>query len=275
MVDAGPYSDREKLASELDGLRRPSPQRFRARSREVIRHALGIAVPNVWAPWLELAACEYLFVGCASCSLSTLIGQVLSACAQASGNPPPASATTFPGSLPHPYWAHWPSANQPPPLRRSDTSVPVASPRQPAWLRPDYDTPPWEIAYQLAIHMTHIGDLDLMNLFPIPGVDPVIRHEPMFALDHAVATEIRPPMGLAVALLLTRQIAYDYAAEHSRHDIARWIFAFLTGCQRPLDARTPAWVTSALASELDALQPDAMLAFCERAFVDLDASCAA
>ncbi|WP_428263567.1 hypothetical protein [Haliangium sp.] len=214
---------------------------------------------------------EFFFIGFESYDQQALVAQLPSICAQVVGDGGHPPAIKFPCEIPEPYWSGWPSVSDPPPLDRA--RAPARCPRWPEWEQPDYDAPAWAVLYEMSVRMTHIGDFDMMDLYPLSGVDPIIVREPELALDHSLPVDARPPMGLAVARLLARQIAYDYACEHGRHQVAAWIFAHLNQQAPPEGAQAPGWVTPALSTAFTTLRPDAALAFCTRAFEDLDRLC--
>ena len=240
-----------------------APQEFRARAKVAIADWLRPSAAERWSEWFVLVGVEYLVVGLEICELPLLVEQVHAASLQAMGMEPDPELPAFPGDRPEPYWASWHSFGDPPPLAR--TLVPARCSRQPIWEQSEYDVAAWEVIYQLLIRMSHAGDFDAMELFPLPAVDPVIVDEPRFGLEHRIVDDVRPPMGLAVALLLARQLAFEYASEHGRHDIAGWVFATLTGATPPDEAKPPVWVTPAMADGLAGWQPATMLRFCQRA----------
>jgi hypothetical protein len=126
------------------------------------------------------------------------------------------------------------------------------------------------VLYQLLARITHIGDFDMMDLAPIPGVDPFILRENEVALDHAIIEDVRLPMGLAVAILLGRQLAYDFSSEHGCWQDANWIYAALTAGRVDPGVSAPDWAPAEIALGFKALDPDAMLAFYQAAQDKLD-----
>lgn len=205
----------------------------------------------VWVPWFRCVAIEFLVVGIGRDDLADLLRQIATASARASGQPIPAHGCAFPGPYPRLMWHHFIHDTPPPPIQRGRRGQRGGKPvfaHNADWMRPEYDDTAWDILYEMALRCTPTGDLYELGLYPIPGVDPMIVSpadqmpdlatrqpndviEALFAPDHLVHDlpgDTRVPMGLGVALLTLRQLAYDFFY-NGGPGLGTWVYTTITG----------------------------------------------
>jgi hypothetical protein len=220
-----------------------------------------------WATWFPVVASMYLYMS----HDGQLFGfdYVVSTARVSTGRPVPPGAPAFPGPDEDRCWSGWGEPlGTPPPIKRA--GQPVISPHAGAWEQPEYDVWQWDVMYDLLTRLKHLGDLSMLDLHPLPGIDPEIVYPPELGgkpvFDLGVAVDSRPPMGWVVAALLLRQIAYHAEYEISCDDVSFWIFETLTGQPLSPRARTPPWLDPELEARFLAFEPEAVLEFCERAY---------
>jgi hypothetical protein len=219
-----------------------------------------------WEQWFPMVAHMYLLSGDGGQLSAYLFGNVVTAARVITGRPLPPGAPAFPAPEEERSWSSWPALGTPPPIKRA--GQPVVSPHGRIWERLEYDVWQWDVMYDLLTRLKHLGDLSMLDLHPLLGIDPNIVLAPEFGgdptFDFRVSVNNRPPMGMVVALLLAREIAYVYAYEWSCDEIGFWIFETVTG--QPLDPRSqpPPWLEPELEARFKAFEPEAMLELSRR-----------
>ncbi len=256
----------EVLHNQLWDLKIEHEREVQARIRGFVVSEFGEPDDAPWACWFPVVASTFLYMGDDGQTSAHLFDYVIAAACSITGRTLPPGCPAFPDEKPERCWCNWDDMGTPPPIQRA--GQPVISPRARVWERPEYDVWQWDVMYDLLTRLKHLGDLSMLELHPVPGIDPEIVYPPERnghpVFDHAISVESRPPMGLVVASLLTREIAYFYAGELPCGAIGDWIFEVLTGKPPGPRSRPPYWLEPALEARFKALEPAAMLTFCER-----------
>lgn len=219
-----------------------------------------------WAIWFPVVASTYLYMS----HDSQLFGfdYVVSTARVITGRPVPPGAPAFPGPDEDRCWSTWANLGTAPPIKR--LGQPVVSPRGRVWEQPEYDVWQWDVMYDLLTRLKHLGDLTMLDLHPLPGIDPEIVYPPEFGgeptFDLRVAVDSRPPMGYVVASLLAREIAYFYGYDLPFGWIGNWIFDIAANQPVHPTSKPPPWLDPELEARFLAFEPAAVLEFCERAY---------
>lgn len=257
----------ERLCKHLDPLDFDEHEiQVRFAVRAFVRGEFGRHGNEPWELWFPTVAHTFLFTADGGQLPPQRFAYIVSAARVIADRPLPPGAPAFPGPEEDRSWDGWYAIGTPPPIKRLDQ--PIASPRAPEWEQPEYDVWQWDVMYDLLTRLKYLGYLSLHDLHPLSGIDPEIEY-PLYlpgepAFDFTISRDSRPPMGLAVALLLVREIAYFYAYELSCYEIGHWIFETIN--DQPLDPRSqpPPWLEPELEARFKALEPEAMLEFSKR-----------